>query len=278
LKITNSFSRIARINKTPIIFGITLVFALYIPITNASSAQETTNSTSSTQDIIYTAKFVCGSISDSSGPIRPGHYDTSINILNKKSYQVGILWNAEINDGPTSTSLLKNLESERSTGFSCKDIKSGFGIDTNELVEGFVIIRVPGSSLRGLGNEQIVPESAQDALNVLDVQVFYTANALETLPHEVAQEKISFYILQDGTGKITIESYRKLLDVTIPSTLNEVSDTEAKVKSVLAEKYGLDKKELEKVRVKIKDISIGVGALLDDHAISLHVVKPQISQ
>ena len=139
-----------------------------------------------------------------------------------------------------------------------------------------MIIRVPESSLRGLGNEQIAPESTQDAINVLDVQVFYTANALETLPHEVAQEKISFYILRDETGKIPIESHRKLLDVSIPSTLNEVSDTEAKVKSVLAEKYGLDRKELEKVRVKIKDITIGVGTQLDDHAISLSVPSPQL--
>lgn len=275
MKIDNSISCTEKSNKITIILSIVLALAFFIPITNSSSAQEATNSTSKLQDIVYTAKFVCGSISDGSGPIRPGHYDTSVNILNKKNYQVGILWSAIINDGPSSTSLLKNLESERSTGFSCKGIKDMFAIDTNELVEGFVIIRVPISSLRGFSSEQIVPGSTQDALNILDVQVFYTANALETLPHEVAQEKILFYIIQDGTGKIPKESYRKLLDLTIPSTLNEISDTEAKVKSALAEKYNLDKKELEKVRVKIKDISIGVGALLDDHAISLHVVKPQ---
>ena len=120
----NSPSCTARVNKIPIILGMLFVFVLYVPITNVSSAQEATNSTSSTQGIVYTAKFVCGSIPDSSGPIRPGHYDTSVNILNTKSYPVGILWSAEINDGPASTSLLKNLESERSTGFSCKDIKS----------------------------------------------------------------------------------------------------------------------------------------------------------
>ena len=48
-------------------------------------------------------------------------------------------------------------------------------------------------------------------------------------------------------------------------------------KSSVAKKFGLDKKEIEKVRIRVKSISIGVGAILDDHAVSLHVVKPQFS-
>jgi hypothetical protein len=246
-------------------------------MTNLASAQETTNSTSKIQDIVYTAKFVCGSIQDDEGPLRPGHYDTSINILNKKSYPVGVLWNAVINDGPSSIALFKNLEPEKSTGFSCKEIKNLFAIETKEMVEGFAIIKVPMGSLRGFSNQQIIPDPAQNDLNVLDVQVFYTANALDTLPHKIAEEKISFYIIQDETQKIPKESFRKLLDITIPSALNEISDTEEKVKATLAPKFGLDAEDLEKIRIRIKSISIGVGALLDDHAVSLHVVKPQFS-
>lgn len=247
------------------------VFSLIL----VTGAQET--KTPDMQDIIYTAKFICGSINDGNGSLRPGHYDTSISILNKKNYAVSFLWYASINDGPTSNNLIKNIESEKSTGITCKNIKEMFGIDTKEIVEGFVIIRVPLSSLRGFSNEQVIADSSQDNLNILDVQVFYTANALETLPHEVVREKISFYIIQDGTGKIPKESFRTLLDVTIPSTPNEISNTEQKVKSILGKKYELDKKELDKIRIRIKDVSIGVGTLLDDHAISLHVVKPQIS-
>ncbi|MGI0004015.1 MAG: hypothetical protein ACREAX_01830 [Candidatus Nitrosotenuis sp.] len=259
-------------NKFLIILGALCVFSFLNSATNFANAQ----STNSTQDIVYTAKFVCGSIYDDEGPLRPGHYDTSINILNKKSYQVSILWNAVINDGPASISIFKMLKPEASTGFSCKDIKEIFGIETKEMVEGFALVKIPLSSLRGFGSEQVIPDML-DQINVLDVQAFYTANALDTLPHEVAQEKIAFYIIQDGTGKIPKDSFRKLLDVTLPSTLNEVSDTEQKVKSSVAKKFGLDKKEIEKVRVRVKSISIGVGAMLDDHAVSLHVVKPQFS-
>ena len=141
-----------------------------------------------------------------------------------------------------------------------------------------MIIKVPVSSLKGFNNEQVLLDPTQDSINMLDVQVFYTANALDTLPHEVAEEKISFYIIQDGTDKIPNEMFRKLLDVTIPSTLNEITDTEDKVKSVLAAKYDLSTKDLEKIVLRIKSISIGVGTMLDDHAISLHVVKPQVNE
>lgn len=264
------------LNKSYLFFGILSLFII-LQTTGYAFAQNATGTKSSIQDITYTAKFVCGSIPDDSGPLRPGHYDTAISILNKKNYEVDILWNAVINDGPASNAILKTLDAEKSTGITCMDIKDIFGILTKEVVEGFIIVRIPVDSLRGFDNEQIVSDYSQDALNLLDVQVFYTANALSTLPHEVAQEKIAFYVIQDPTNKIPKESFRKLLDVTLPSVLNELSDTEQKVKFALAKKYDLDNKDLEKIVIRIKSISVGVGALLDDHAISLHVVKPQIN-
>ena len=250
-----------------------IVFAILLGSTGFAFAQSTP-----VQDIVYSAKFVCGSIPDNTGPLRPGHYDTSINILNSKNYRVGLVWTAVINDGPTSNAIYKNLEPENSTGMDCRDLKDIFGIDTKELVEGFVIIKIPISSLKGFGNEQVIPEITENTANILDVQIFYTANALDTLPHEIAEEKILFYIIQDGSDKIPPEAYRKLLDVTMPATLNQITDTEQKVKSALAKKYDLNKKDLEQIVIRIKDISIGVGSLLDDHAVSLHVVKPRISQ
>lgn len=254
------------------ILGIFCIVSL-LGITNHAFAQ-----VDSAKDIMYTVKFVCGSILDDSGPLRPGHYDTSINILNKKAYKIGIVWTAVVNDGPTSNAIYKNLEPENSTAMDCRDIKDIFGIDTKDLLEGFVVLKVPISSMRGFNNEQIVPDYTQpDSINILEVQAFYTANALDTLPHEVAEEKIAFYIIQDETDKIPKESFRKLLDVTVPSTLNEITDTEAKVKSLLAKKYDLDKKDLDKIVLRIKSISIGVGTMLDDHAVSLRVATPQVS-
>jgi len=233
--------------------------------------------TSKIKEILYTAKFVCGTVFGDEGPLRPGHYDSDISILNKKSYQVELLWNVILNDGPTSHAILKKLNSEESTGITCEDIKNLVPEEplSGAITEGFVVIRVSVNSFQGFDNSSIITNS--DEVDPLDVQIFYTANALLTLPHEVMVEKISFYIIQDETGKIPKEDYRKTLDVSLPSSLYEISNTEVKIKSILAKKYNLDKEDLGKITIRIKDTSIGVGALLDDHAISLHIVKPQIN-
>ena len=228
-------------------------------------------------DITYTAKFVCGSVFGEEGPLRPGHYDSDISILNKKGYQVELLWNVILNDGPSSHAILKKLTPEESTGITCENIRNLVpeGNVSDRITEGFVVIRVPVESLQGFDNSSII--SNPNEIDPLDVQIFYTANALSTLPHEVIVEKISFYIIQDKTGKIPQEDYRKTLDVSLPSSLNNLDNTELKIKSILAKKYDLNNEDLKKVSIRIKDISIGVGALLDDHAISLHIVEPQFN-
>lgn len=235
------------------------------------------SSISKIKDITYTAKFVCGSVFGNEGPLRPGHYDSDISILNKKNHPVELLWNVVFNDGPSSHAILKKLNPEESTGIVCKDIKNLTPKEntSEDIIEGFVVIRVPVNSLQGFDNSSILRIS--DDIDLLDVQIFYTANALPTLPHEVIVEKISFYIIQDKTGKIQKNDYRKTLDISIPSSLNNLDNTEFKIKSILAEKYNLSDEDLENIVIRIKDISIGVGALLDDHAISLHLVKPQLN-
>lgn len=235
--------------------------------------------TSPIRTITYTAKFVCGSVFGDEGPLRPGHYDTDISILNKQNFPLTILWNVVINDGPSSNAIVKSLDRETSTGIVCKQVRDvlGFGDNNEKLVEGFAIIRIQLDSMVGSESSVVIKNLSEDEINLLDVQVFYTANALPTLPHEVIVDKISFYIIQDGSSMIPKDMIRKPLDVSIPSGLNEISNTEMRIKNILAEKYNLSDEDLGKIVLRIKDVSIGVGALIDDHAISLHVVKPQAS-
>lgn len=240
-----------------------------------------TNSVGTRQirNITYTAKFVCGSVLGDEGPLRPGHYDTDISILNKQNFPLTVLWNVVLNDGPSSNAIVKNLDSESSTGIICKQVRELFGSEDNseKFVEGFAIIRIQLDSTFGSKDGMVIRNLSEDEINLLDVQVFYTANALPTLPHEVIVDKISFYIIQDGTGMIPKDMMRKPLDVSIPSGLNEIANTEMRIKNILAEKYNLSDEDLGKIVLRIKDVSVGVGALIDDHAISLHVVKPQAS-
>ena len=243
-----------------------------------NTPQGTTVGNASIRNITYTAKFVCGSVFGDEGPLRPGHYDTDISILNKQNFPLTILWNVVINDGPSSNAIVKSLDTETSTGIVCKQVRELLGFEDNEkLVEGFAIIRIQLDSTLGSESSVVIKNLSEDEINLLDVQVFYTANALPTLPHEVIVDKISFYIIQDDTGVIPKDMIRKPLDVSIPSGLNEISNTEMRIKNILAEKYNLSDEDLGKIVLRIKDVSVGVGALIDDHAISLHVVKPQAS-
>jgi hypothetical protein len=159
----------------------------------------------------------------------------------------------------------------------CKDLRQVLGNDQS-FVEGFAIINVPVELrlLGSLSDGTTVLGRAED-INILEVQAFYTANALDELPHEVLVDKITFAILSDTSGKIPAEMIGKILDITVPSTLNEISDPEEKVKDALAEKYALTDQERAGLEVDVRNVGVGVGTMIDDHAISLSKVMPQAS-
>lgn len=252
---------------------ILMIFLLpSIPDENFANAQE---NNSPNNDIVYVSKFVCGSVRGDEGPLRPGHYDTNIGIFNKQNHLISYFWNVAVNNGPTTHSILQSIEKQQAIGIICNDIKKILGMqqDDNSLVEGFVFINVP--THYNISSPNTVVQNSDNSLNLLEVHTFYTANVLETLPHEVIYENISFYIIDDKTGKIPPEQIRTTMDVTIQSKPNQISNTESKIKQILADYYDINDDDLDKISVRIKDISIGVSTLIDDHAISLHVVSPQ---
>lgn len=251
-----------------------------IPVNNSNtvvaSSGNVMNDTSNPTGIMYTAKFECGSIFAGEGPLRPGHYDTDLSIFNKQKFQTTILWNVIVNNGPTSNAILVSLNAEKSMGITCQDIRKVLGNNEENFLEGFVIINVPLDSSLQSSKGSVIQTIAGNDINILEVQAFYTANALDVLPHEVIIDKISFDIIQDYSGKIPIDLLRKTLDISIPSGLNEISDTEKKVKDALAKQYNLTADDLPKIVIRIKNVSVGVGILIDDHAISLSTIKPQL--
>lgn len=239
------------------------------------------NSTTTTpiKNLTYNVKFECGTISGDEGPLRPGHYDTDIGILNKQNLAAKIQWSVTANDSKNTNSIIRMLEPQGSTNIVCKDLRKILGND-QKFVEGFVIINVPlePGLLASLSDgTQILGRNFEDINNLLEVQAFYTANALDELPHEVLVDKITFAIVNDTSGKIPAEMIKKTLDITVPSRLNEISDPEIKVKDTLAEKYALSAQELANLQIEIRSVSVGVGTMIDDHAISLSTVMPQAS-
>lgn len=76
----NSFSIY---NYSALIFAISFLVTNPIYLDNIF-AEDQTISNHNERDITYVAKFVCGSIVDRTGPLRPGHYNTDISIANKQ--------------------------------------------------------------------------------------------------------------------------------------------------------------------------------------------------
>lgn len=240
--------------------------------------QQQQNGSRPIRNLTYTVKFECGTISGSEGPLRPGHYDTDIGILNKQEFPVKVMWSAALNDGNNTNSILRTLQPQGSTGIVCNDVREVLGND-QRFVEGFVIINVPlePGLLGTLSEGTVILGRTIEDINMLEVQAFYTANALAELPHQSYVDKITFAIVNDTSGKIPIPMIGKTLDITVSSEINQVSDPEMKVKSALAETYGLSEQELQGLEVDIRDVSVGVGTMIDDHAISLSTVLPQAS-
>lgn len=235
----------------------------------------------SVKTVTYTPKFLCGNVSSNEGPVRPGHYDTDISILNKQDYPIKIFWNVIPNDGNSSNSIIKTLKPESSTGIACKDILPLVTISKN-LLEGFVLLSLPISdgmiSAFPDPNPQvsILRSVNEQQTNLIDVQVFYTANALPQLPSEMLFSKIDFRILNDSSGKIPKALLGQVLEVSLISSTNQIYDQLSRINSVLKERFGLSDSEINATSIKIEDSSIDALFPPDDHAISSSRLSPNI--
>jgi hypothetical protein len=165
------------------------------------------------------------------------------------------------------------LKPESSIGIICKDIKNLINSSPSDtdLIEGFVIIRVDstkidsGNIIPGIGFQKNIASTNEP----VSIQVFYTANALDSLPHEIIIEKIVFEILDDPSGKIPKSLLNIDLGVTTRSELNTISDQNLKIQTILASEFNLTKTEVDQISTSIKDTDIGATTMIDDHAISL---------
>lgn len=236
----------------------------------------------SVKTVTYTPKFLCGNVSSNEGPVRPGHYDTDISILNKQDYPIKIFWNVIPNDGNSSNSIIKILKPESSTGITCKDILPLVTISKN-LLEGFVLLSLPISdgmisAFPDPNNPQvsILRSVNEQQTNLVDVQVFYTANALPQLPSEMLFSKIDFRILNDSSGKIPRALLMKVLEVSLTSSTNQIYDQLSRINSVLKERFGLSDSEINATSIKIEDSSLDALFPPDDHAISSSRLSPNI--
>ncbi len=231
-----------------------------------------------TEAYTYNAKFECGSILGNEGPLRPGHYDTDISIYNKQKYPVEIFWNVIENEGSTSSAIIKTINPESSIAIVCKDITNLLGktLKNHNFKEGFVIIEENDiTSFNTVYNGNSIKVLGKSQTGLLDIQVFYTANALERIPHEVIVNGVIFQITNSSSTKIPRDQLNTDLLITEIIEPHTIINLDEKIKTTLASYYNLTTIEKELLSLKIRNTAVGATSILDDHAISLTHIMPQ---
>ena len=255
----------------------------------------------------YTARVLCGTIVGEDGPLRPGRYDSDINIFNRQNFLVSFLWKAVLSsdliDGKqnqgerNSNFILLTLHPGNSISISCNDIRqylpaySNGNTSNTDFFEGVLTISVEldpsiqgalSSSLVGKGtgdhSQQVVSslsnQGSEPNANILSVDAIYTVNALEVASREIVLQLIEYSITnQDESGKIPDDMISKILSVTVPIRPNETINPDKQVRDVLMREYSLSTAESQSLNITIRNLSLGVGALDDNHAISLQRIN-----
>lgn len=243
--------------------------------------------TSGSNRLEYTARFICGTITGEEGPLRPGRYNSDINIFNRQSFPISFFWKAvaasQEEEQSDSNFRIRSLEPGGSISLSCKDIQASipaYANDTGEkFFEGIMTINVDlDSSVIGSissSREGILGTiSEEESLNVLSVDAIYTVNALKVASREIVLQLIEYSINKEHeSGKIPKDIISKILSVTVPIRTNETINPDQQVRNVLMKEFSLDLEESKRLDITIRNLSLGVGALDDNHALSLQRIN-----
>ncbi|MDQ3970564.1 MAG: prealbumin-like fold domain-containing protein [Thermoproteota archaeon] len=241
--------------------------------------------TSGSNRLEYTARFICGTITGEEGPLRPGRYNSDINIFNRQSFPISFFWkavaaNQEQSDGNFR---IRSLEPGGSVSLSCKDIQTSiptYANVTEEIFfEGIMTINVDlDSSVIGSissSREGVLGTiSEEESQNVLSVDAIYTVNALKVASREIVLQLIEYSINKEHeSGKIPKDIISKILSVTVPIRTNETINPDQQVRNVLMKEFSLNLEESKRLDITIRNLSLGVGALDDNHALSLQRIN-----
>ena len=231
----------------------------------------------------YTARFICGTITGEDGPLRPGRYNSDINIFNRQNFPISFFWKAALNgDTHDHNYNIQNLGPSRSTSIDCKQILTSIpevgNASSEKYFEGVLTINVdldPSilsaiSSSKG-GVAGVI--SGSEATSVLSVDAIYTVNALKVSNREIILQLIE-YSINSRSSNIPSDMVSKILSIAVPIKTNETIDPDRQVRTVLTREFSLTPAESASLDVTIRGLSLGVGALDDNHALSLERINP----
>jgi hypothetical protein len=274
----------------------------------SSLLDSSSNIPSRSNSIEYNARILCGTIIGEEGPLRPGHYNSDINIFNRQNFPVSFFWKTVLTSDlqdvkqkqeheQNSNFILMALGPGNSVSISCNDVREYLPPNPNrnsngtDFLEGVLTISVEldpsiqgalSSSLADNGTREqsqlIIPPSSNQELepnaNILSVDAIYTVNALKVPSREIVLQLIDYSITkQDEARKIPSDMISKTLSVAVPIRTNETINPEKQVRDILIREYSLSAEESQSLNIVIKNLSLGVGALDDNHAISLQRIN-----
>ena len=194
--------------------------------TNSSTSSTSSNLDSSPGSLEYNARYFCGTIVSEDGPLRPGRYNSDLNIFNRQLYPVSFFWNAvpsstiqpsKIADGsaldsqpfPADTNYrLQTLEPGDSISLSCRDFVPTFLLYSNttdnvdRFIEGVSTISVdldPSIQAAITSSSSVISRPTGVATNepntsILSVDAIYTVNALQVPSREIVLQLVEYSI------------------------------------------------------------------------------------
>jgi hypothetical protein len=249
----------------------------------ASSQQS--NDLGNYKTVNYYARFNCGTISDDSGPLRPGKYDSDITIFNKKSYPITIIWKAIAIDQQVINNFnILNIPSENIANINCakllpmQDNNATNSIPTlsNKFTEGIIKLEISidnGLLVNNFLNNQQVNTILNESEigNLINVDVLHTVNTLDDLNKEVVYLKTDFSTLSKDKSKIS--NYTAIFNINPDEIINPLS----LIKDKISENNTNEKIDVNAYEILLTDTEIISDTLTDNHALTVQTVDPIIS-
>ena len=251
----------------------------------SSQPSQPSNDLENYKTVNYYARFNCGTISDDSGPLRPGKYDSDITLFNKKSYPITVIWKAIAIDQQVKNNFnILNIPSENIANINCAKI---FLIQDNnttnsihalskKFTEGIIKLEISvdnGLLVNNFLNNQqasiILNES--EIGNLINVDVLHTVNTLDDLNKEVVYLKADFSIPAKDKNKIN--NFTAVFHINS----DEIIDPLSMIKKKISENNTTEKIDINASEILLKDTEIISDTLTDNHALSVQRVDPIIS-
>ena len=249
------------------------------------ASSQPTNDLGNYKTVNYYARFNCGTISDDSGPLRPGKYDSDITIFNKKSYPITIIWKAIAIDQQVINNFnILNIPSENIANINCakllpmQDNNATNSIPTlsNKFTEGIIKLEISidnGLLVNNVLNNQntniILNES--EIGNLINVDVLHTVNTLDDLNKEVVYLKTDFSTLSKDKSKIS--NYTAIFNINPDEIINPLS----LIKDKISENNTNEKIDVNAYEILLTETEIISDTLTDNHALTVQRVDPIIS-